>query len=539
MKRLMNTVSRMMRPGTSPRQRVAKTALRGRLESLEERAVPATFTVYNNYDSGGPGTFRDAIEQSNAHPYQGGTLNVIQFKMVTPSTDIYLQSDLPPITAAVVINGYTQSGAHPNTAGNGENAVIKVGLFGDQPGTKATTGLRIEAYNVTVEGMKISDFQNYGMIVWPNAGSATIKGNIIAENGLDGILMYSSDNMIGGTSQDRNMIWGNGGYGIKMGASPGAMPQNNTVQGNWIGLTTLGAAAGNALGGIEVGSIQQSDIYSNVIAYNSGSGVMFVGGGAAFNHVHGNDISHNFGDGVDLFYGAHDNYVYGNAIHNNNFDGVLLRGGTGNYVGLNSIYANSEAVGLMQGANQGISTPALTGASHTVAGTTVSGQFHGKANSYYEIDFYGNPDLDYYRDQGMTVLGSIVVKTDVKGNATFVAKLAATKAGDTVTAQAQGEEGSSALSLAVKVTGGKPLQAPPGQTGVGVGIANARSLARDLKHRASHSVFQALLAGHDQFSGIAGHWAAPTQDQASGGGKVLDAALDAVHSNFAELQPGL
>src|SRR5262245_39351147 len=49
---------------TTPRRRTA----RPRLEALEDRTTPATFTVTGAGDPGGPGTLRDAIAQAEAAP---------------------------------------------------------------------------------------------------------------------------------------------------------------------------------------------------------------------------------------------------------------------------------------------------------------------------------------------------------------------------------------------------------------------------------------------------------------------------------------
>lgn len=83
-------------------------------------AFGGSFTVTTTADTG-PGSLRQAIINANANPDAA----TIRFKIpgsgvktITPATP------LPPITAPVKIDGYTQPGASPNTLAIGDNAVI-------------------------------------------------------------------------------------------------------------------------------------------------------------------------------------------------------------------------------------------------------------------------------------------------------------------------------------------------------------------------------------------------------------------------------
>ena len=80
-----------------------------------------TFLVNTTADSG-PGSLRQAILDSNAAT--GG--NSINFNIPgTGVQTIALQSALPTITTAVVIDGYSQPGASPNTEAESDNAVLR------------------------------------------------------------------------------------------------------------------------------------------------------------------------------------------------------------------------------------------------------------------------------------------------------------------------------------------------------------------------------------------------------------------------------
>jgi hypothetical protein len=544
MKRLLNNLLGSLSSGSRKRSGSRKNSFRPQLDALEERQVPATFNVWNNADSG-VGTLRQAILDSNASPSQVG-VNEIQFDFAPGTINfIELKSSLPVITAAVNINGYSQAGSHENTLLNGDNAVISVGLYGEG----AWTGLYIDAANVTVQGLGISHFKGDGIVLFAGADHAVIQGNYVGANGGNGIQVYSSDNVIGGELDlgHRNVITGNKGWGIEIDSIFGAVPHDNIIQDNWIGLSFNGLADGNAMGGIKLDGAFDTQIggstnawKGNVIAYNNGSGILMTGAKTSLTFVNGNDIHDNFGDGVDIFYGANNNFVgahltSGNKIHNNTFDGVLLREGTQNWVTDNSIFANGSGIWNMQGANQGIQAPWLTSAVGGPSNVTITGSFHGKANTTYELDFYDNPNLVYYRDEGMTYLGAIAVTTDAQGNATFVANLPkSVQAGHTITAQLEGTEGSSQFSNYVTFVKNKPHGPPPHAKGsvgapVGVGLTDA--------------VFQASQVHRDGVSAPASHLMQFTPGQVetnqdathrdiwSGGN--LAAVLDAVWADFA------
>src|SRR5262245_8892871 len=88
------------------------------LESLEDRSVPAIFTVTSADDSG-LGSLRQAILDANAAANNNGP-DQIRFNIPgSGSFTIALTQNLPTITDAVVIDGYTQPGASPNTLATG------------------------------------------------------------------------------------------------------------------------------------------------------------------------------------------------------------------------------------------------------------------------------------------------------------------------------------------------------------------------------------------------------------------------------------
>src|SRR6185369_7621027 len=118
----------------------------------------------------------------------------------------------------------------------------------------------------------------------------TVQGNYIgtdasgtqalSESTVAGIVIFSSNNLIGGLTQGaQNVISGNGS-GIQLGSFSSGPPQGNVIHGNFIGFSAVGnRPVPNISGGIEffdsfnntVGGTQSGA--ANKIAFNGGAGV--------------------------------------------------------------------------------------------------------------------------------------------------------------------------------------------------------------------------------------------------------------------------
>ncbi len=293
-------------------------------------------------------------------------------------------SALPAITNPVIVDATTQPGYSGTplvqisgaSAGAGANGVKLSG------GNSTVEGLAIDHfpggagiliqsagddtiaanYLGTNAAGTAAAANEYGIYVGSGAGGNTIggstagEGNLISGNSVDGILLdpTTSNNLVqgnkmgtdaagtaaigngtgtvvqgpantigGSTPADRNVISGNGAYGIEV-IGTGA---NNSIEGNYIGTDVTGAAAlgnsgigvmiqtaGNTLGGGLAGA-------GNVISGNGDAGVRLTGSLATGNFVQGNCIGVN----------AAGNGALGNAKW-----GVLLdNGADNNFVGTN------------------------------------------------------------------------------------------------------------------------------------------------------------------------------------------------------------
>ncbi len=255
------------------------------LEVLEDRLAPAVYTV-SNTDDAGAGSLRQAITAANANPGANSITFNIQGAGVKT---INLQSDLPFITNALTINGYTQPGAAPNNQQVGDNATLLIVLDG---ASTAMAGLSIASSNVTVKGLVIENCAIDGIVV--AAGSnVTISGNFIgtdntgavkAGNGADGVSTTGAANVtIGGNNlADRNIISGNTRNGVNITGDGGI--NSISVQGNYIGTDNTGTkkldnggdgvlitdSSGNEIGGTAVGA-------GNVISGNTANGIHITG----------------------------------------------------------------------------------------------------------------------------------------------------------------------------------------------------------------------------------------------------------------------
>jgi CSLREA domain-containing protein len=383
-------------------------------------------------DALGRCTLRAAIQEANATPNLGAA-DAIRFAIPGPGPHtVAAGSSLPTITEAVVIDGYSQPGAAPNTLADGNDARLRIELNG--------SGLSITAGDSTVQGLVIANSAATAIILGTN-GNNTIRGNFIGTDatgfllrpiGRGVLLSESAANRIGGTTPaDRNVISGGaGGPGIEIF---GPSANDNIVQGNFIGTDAAGQAAhGNTFFGVTVAMSATNNTIGgtvpgarNLISGNKGQGIFF--NNAAGNLVQGNfigtDVSGrnslgNASDGI----GGDGNTIggtvsgAGNIIAFNGGDGVA-----GNNVVLgNSIFENG-GLGIDTGGDNTVTPgfPVLTAAVTGIV-TRVQGTLTGGPNTSARLEIFSNSGCDLSRHgEGETLLTSVLVPTDATGNAGF------------------------------------------------------------------------------------------------------------------------
>jgi hypothetical protein len=383
-------------------------------------------------DGEGKCTLRAAIEEANSST---GITETIRFALPTPGPHtIQPSTALPIITDPVIIDGYAQPGANPNTNPPelGSNAVLKIQLDGLNAGISAN-GLRITGGGSTVRGLAIGRFDEAGISLENNGGN-TIEGNFLGTdvtgmldrgNGTYGVIIHGSSNTIGGTDAGaRNVISGNSSYGVVItGVSFTAT--ENVVLGNLIGSDVTGTAAlENGGGGVMIDGASTNTIGGtrasarNVISGNWGYGVEIEGTLATGNLVEGNFIGlqvdgtsplGNADDGVSVgaLLRSSNNVIggvapgAGNTIAYNTGDGVRVYGdtSTGNTIRGNSIHSNGGlGIDNVDGGNGELEAPVITSAS-----TDRRGPITGTACSGCAVEVFSDND-----GEGRQLLGHTV-----------------------------------------------------------------------------------------------------------------------------------
>jgi hypothetical protein len=299
---------------------------------------------------------------------------------------------LPILTNTVIIDGYSQPGASPNTLARGDNATILI---------EVATNLIFYGDNSEVHGLSLAGLYLGGEAI-------TVQGNFIGvdptgTNALSGTapsygiyLNSSFDHQIGGPNPaDRNVISGNdtgiSGYGAPNPIYP---PGPSFIQGNYIGTDRSGAAALPNTGyGIEIdeplqviGGTNRAD--ANIIAFNAVGGISLSGRSSSV-QIEGNSIFSNGGPGIS-------------------------------------------------GGDNG---PVITEA--TPGSTTVQGTFTGGAVTSYRVEVFANDNCDPTGyGNGQTFLAAVDATTDATGNGAFAVVVSAPlTAGQIITATATPEDG--------------------------------------------------------------------------------------------------
>lgn len=330
-----------------------------------------TFTVTSAADPGdgvcdpsgvGDGcTLREAITAANSNLNPTET-DAISFNIPGSGVHRISASNLPMISQAVAIDGYSQPGAAPNTMAIGGNAVLLIELH-----TTSTMGLFVEANGCLLRGLAVNGASEANIRLSGSANTisgcyigTTADGTAIggpADDFAMGVELEAKDSVIGGPAAgDRNVISGNywGIYTISQ-TIVGNIIQNNYIGTDKAGAKTLGNsstgilmgyAGANTIGGAEPGE-------GNVISGHNDTGIDLQFGGPGGAIVQGNLIGTdasgtkavpNFSNGIRL--GAGNNTLggsepgEGNVISGNGGFGVVLSGDNnvvqGNQIGTNA-----------------------------------------------------------------------------------------------------------------------------------------------------------------------------------------------------------
>lgn len=420
-------------------------------EPVEPRVLLSTYMVTNTDDSG-IGSLRAGMVFANENA--GATPTTIDFNI--PGDGVHTIEPHSPLPAVgnVLIDGYSQPGAQPNTLATGDNAVLKIELDGfaaaDGPGLELMDGAE-------VRGLIINRFAGHPAILAdPQTpfgvqfqALVTVDGNFIGTNAA-GNADFAQNNgtgveargdcLIGGAAaEDMNLISGNTGDGVVFSGGGGNSP-GNVVEGNHIGTDATGTTAlPNGQSGVHCSAFYPSVVKNNLISGNTGAGMTIDG---SFNGVSSNRIGvsapgaggsetplPNGKSGVTIF-GKYNNIEL-NTIAFNHGTGIVdlspvpINIGEVNSFTANSIYGNT-ALGIDLGgdgvtpntpggprnsANHLTNYPVLAYAASGVGGTVVSGTVNDLSaviGAQIQVEFFLNPKADPSGyGQGQTYLGHL------------------------------------------------------------------------------------------------------------------------------------
>jgi hypothetical protein len=299
-------------------------------------------------------TLRAAITEANRHSGPDTIAFAIPGSGVRT---IQLNSRLPTLldeSGGTTINGYTQPGATPNTAGLVSNAQIRIEVRGK--GMTNFDGLPITSAGNLVKGLA---FYNLKISLWVYGAGAhdnIIAGNFVGTNatGTFGhsiahpqaigvkVEQGAAQNQIGGIWRaQRNVISGNARQGVGLWHWP---TNENVVYNNLVGLSPDGTRrVANQLHGVDI---------------NFGASFNVVGGLA---NGQRNVVSGNALQGIEVTHGHNtvQNQVIGNyvgtdvtgnasALYTRNFGyGIQVKDRVKNNLVTHNVIANSEDGGLM------------------------------------------------------------------------------------------------------------------------------------------------------------------------------------------------
>ncbi len=260
------------------------TVLAALLAFAPATALATTILVNSNSDAvanDGLCTLREAIVAANTNAASGGAVGECVAGLMLPNVDtiafaipgnsvhtIFASGQMPQITQAVTINGYSQLGASANTLAVGDNAVLLIKI--DAASLPASTDLFqfVGGSGSSVRGLIISHPQGAAFSIggFSVRDNNTIAGNFIGTDptgtvhqaaGENVIHVSGVSNTIGGTNPaDRNVIGAAGAF--TSGTIEIFGGNSNAVQGNYIGIDATGTAplqpASSAANGIRLGN---------------------------------------------------------------------------------------------------------------------------------------------------------------------------------------------------------------------------------------------------------------------------------------------
>ena len=402
----------------------------------------------------GSGSLRDAIDfaNTNAGP------DTISFDIAGSGTHtISPLSALPDITSPVTIDGTSQ----PGFVGCPSAPAIEI--EGTGAGSSNGLSILVGGSGSIIEAVAINRFSFDGIFI-EGASNVTVQCTVIGldpagmtdlGNGVGGIRVADGDtNLIGGpTAADRNLVSGNGNFGIAIEDNGVAGDTfDNVIQRNDVGVDASGLVGiPSGSHAVVVQSAKDNQVLDNVIA-EAANGLTMANVDATGNIIRGNFIGTdrtgtvdlgNTNVGIRMLVTGGGNIIGGtgtgdaNVIANSGLDGILVGAATGaETIRANSIHDNGDlgidVSSTMSGTGDGITDPRpeILSAEET-AGTFVTGSVPTG---------YAGGDVDIFRVAVCDPLGAGEgdewLATEPASGGTFSFSDVAVVAGDVLTVTA-------------------------------------------------------------------------------------------------------
>lgn len=269
-------------------------------------ADAATFTVVSTATSGA-GSLAQAITDANAT----AEADTIQFNIAGAGVKT-IGGVLPAITKPLTIDGYTQPGTTLNsTSVDSTNAVLRIFLDGTQVSSGGAV-LKVNAGPTTIRGLAIGGIKSQvsGIEVAEGVTDVAVRGCFVGTDATGtgdssagtGILVRGTASIGSSLASDRNLVSGNSITGVVLRGP------SSKVLGNLIGTTAAGAATlGNGRGVQLAGAAASGNLVGdhhaqarNVIAGNSGDGILVAADAGSGNTLDLNRFFDNGGLSIDL-----------------------------------------------------------------------------------------------------------------------------------------------------------------------------------------------------------------------------------------------
>lgn len=231
--------------------------------------------------SSGMGSVSDCLSQTNANP----GMDSISFNIPGSGPHTIVSGSTLSITDPVLIDGYTQPGARPNTMDIGSDANLLIELVKDPAASSLTKGLSIGAggSGSFVAGLVIRGF--FSQIEVLGANNVALIGNYLGTDatgmmslgGVIGVSVANGANVvsIGNFSPDSRNVSGTTGSAVTVS---GATTMDNVIVNNYLGVNAQGTAAFSGMTrGIVTDDCGSLSIVRNIVSGNFDCGVCLRG----------------------------------------------------------------------------------------------------------------------------------------------------------------------------------------------------------------------------------------------------------------------